>query len=324
MKYLVLVIVLTWGVFGNAFAQEKKAITGEIVNGKAIYLPKPDYPQEAKDFCAKGQVEIEVLIGEDGNVIEAKAISGDELLHASAVEAAKKAKFTTGHSAIRVKGIIVYNFDTLAKCIVIGIVNRKAVRLLKPKVANLNSQKHFLIKKAEFVVIQIVIDMSGNVVSSRALLGNPLLRAACEIAARQTKFAPTLANIPPIKIRALIAYKFKPNGTVETEIEKDDKDFIGMPVGLVEPPLPFCNCKFGSNSSVTVTAEIDGQGNVIEATAISGHPILKLASQKAALESKFLPTNIKAEIIIRYNFTQVDKWSVKISSIEIIEVKVIK
>jgi outer membrane biosynthesis protein TonB len=97
MKNFILLIVLTLTVLGNVFGQKEKTIKQPIVNGMATYLPKHDFPQEAKDFCANGKVEVEVLIGEDGNVIEAKAISGDELLHGSAVEAAKKAKFTTGH-----------------------------------------------------------------------------------------------------------------------------------------------------------------------------------------------------------------------------------
>ncbi len=102
MKLFLWLTILTLLVFSNVFGQEEKIIRGGIVNGKATKLPKPDYSQEAKDFCAKGQVEVEVLIGEDGNVLEAKAISGDGLLYASAVEAAKKAKFTTGHLIVKV------------------------------------------------------------------------------------------------------------------------------------------------------------------------------------------------------------------------------
>jgi hypothetical protein len=81
MRNLLLLIVLTLTVLGNVFGQKENLIKRPIVNGKATKLPKPDYPQEAKASCANGKVEVEVLIGEDGNVIEAKAISGDRLLH---------------------------------------------------------------------------------------------------------------------------------------------------------------------------------------------------------------------------------------------------
>jgi outer membrane biosynthesis protein TonB len=57
-------------------------------------VPKPIYSKEAENFCAGGKVEVEVLVDEKGDVFGARAISGDELLHNSAVEVALKAKFT--------------------------------------------------------------------------------------------------------------------------------------------------------------------------------------------------------------------------------------
>ena len=56
-------------------------IKGGIVNGKAIELPKPNYPQEAKDFCSGGKVEVAVLIYNlTGELISAKAITGDRII----------------------------------------------------------------------------------------------------------------------------------------------------------------------------------------------------------------------------------------------------
>lgn len=214
MKCFTLAFVLTLGIFGNAFAQEKKAIRGGIVNGRATYLPKPVYSQEAKDFCAKGQVEIEVLIGEDGNVVEAKAISGDELLRDSAVSAAKKAKFApVPEMPVKTRGIIIYNFVSERKCIVVGIVNKKARSIPKPEVANLNKPKHLRIKQDEVVEVQIIIQLwSGKVIRARAISGHPMLRAACENSARQAKFSSVHLDLT---MRAILMYKFKPNGEIE-------------------------------------------------------------------------------------------------------------
>ena len=52
---------------------------------------------------------------------------------------------------------------------------------------------------------------------------------------------------------------------------------------------------------------IDEQGNVASATAVSGHPLLRQASEQAALASKFSPTTlsgqpVKVAGIIVYNF----------------------
>jgi TonB family protein len=303
IKYSILLTFLV-ALSITANAQEKTdGIKAGIVNGKAIVLPKPEYPPEAKEFCAGGKVEIEVLISEKGDVIEAKAISGDEFLHNASVEAVKKAKFApAGHPMpFKLRGIVVYNFDSLAKCLNVGVVNKRALKVPKPSV-NLSPPKTEAI-----IAVQIVIDMNGKVTAARAFSGHPLVRSVFEKAACQAEFSPTFVNGPPVRVRALLVYKLKPDGSIDTNIEKDNIDVIKTPVNLVEPLPPFCNCQFGGDSSVLVEAKIDEQGNVTEAKALSGHPILRKSSENAALKSKFLPTSIKAKILISYNFEALGK-----------------
>lgn len=189
------------------FAQEKSAGIG-IVNGKATNLPKPAYPQHAKDFCAAGQVKVEVLISEDGGVISAEAISGDELLYESSVEAAKKAKFTPNQARAKVRGIIVYNFVPEKKCILLGVVNKKARFLPKP-IYPKSCRCRGIIK------VKIMIDINGNVIAASTASGHPLLRSAAANAARKTKFSP-LIDVPPIFVVAFLEYRFYADGIVLT------------------------------------------------------------------------------------------------------------
>jgi TonB family protein len=84
-----------------------------VINGSAISLPKPAYPAVALAVGAEGPVKVQVTIDENGNVISATAVSGHPLLKQSAVEAAKRAKFTPTlllGTPVKVAGIIVYNF----------------------------------------------------------------------------------------------------------------------------------------------------------------------------------------------------------------------
>jgi protein TonB len=58
---------------------------------------------------------------------------------------------------------------------------------------------------------------------------------------------------------------------------------------------------------VQVQVLIDENGNVISATAVSGHPLLRAAAQAAAHASKFTPTKlsgqpVKVSGVIIYNF----------------------
>lgn len=94
---------------------EIKTISSGVVNGKAIDLPKPAYPPAARAVKASGAVNVQVLIDESGNVISANAVSGHPLLRPSAVSAARSAKFKPtllSGKAVKVSGIIVYNFTT--------------------------------------------------------------------------------------------------------------------------------------------------------------------------------------------------------------------
>ena len=95
----------------------KKAVTQSmgVLNGKATSLPKPNYPAAAKAVRAAGQVSVQILIDENGNVVSANAVSGHPLLQASAEAAARNARFSPtmlSGQPIKIKGVIIYNFNT--------------------------------------------------------------------------------------------------------------------------------------------------------------------------------------------------------------------
>ncbi|HEU4594801.1 MAG TPA: TonB family protein [Pyrinomonadaceae bacterium] len=91
-----------------------KPVSGGILNGKALSLPVPTYPDNARRARAAGIVEVEVVIDVTGKVISAKALKGPNLLQAAAEQAAKQARFSptllTGQP-VKVSGIITYNFS---------------------------------------------------------------------------------------------------------------------------------------------------------------------------------------------------------------------
>jgi len=88
-------------------------ISGGVLNGKAVHLTQPPYPAIARSAHASGQVVVQVLIDENGNVLTAHASSGHPLLQAAAVAAAKSSKFTPtklSGQPVKVNGVIIYNF----------------------------------------------------------------------------------------------------------------------------------------------------------------------------------------------------------------------
>ncbi len=92
---------------------KRAPISAGVLNGKAISLPKPDYPPDAKAAGVEGVVVIQVTIDEQGNVTEARAISGPRQLQDVSINAALQAKFSPtllSGEPVRVSGVLVYNF----------------------------------------------------------------------------------------------------------------------------------------------------------------------------------------------------------------------
>ncbi|HEX8476141.1 MAG TPA: TonB family protein [Pyrinomonadaceae bacterium] len=90
-----------------------KPISGGVLNGKALSLPSPFYPEVAKRIRAAGVVTVEVVIDVTGKVISAKATGGPEVLHQSAEKAAMQARFSPtllSGQPVKISGTINYNF----------------------------------------------------------------------------------------------------------------------------------------------------------------------------------------------------------------------
>lgn len=93
-----------------------KPVSGGVLNGTALSLPQPVYPEPAKRTRTAGLVSVEVVLDETGKVISATAMSGPTLLRDAAVQAALKAKFSPtklSGQPVKVSGTINYKFALL-------------------------------------------------------------------------------------------------------------------------------------------------------------------------------------------------------------------
>lgn len=88
-------------------------ISGGVLNGKATRLVQPAYPAIARAAHVSGQVRVQVLVDENGNVVSATPVSGHPLLQGSAAAAARQSKFSPtllSGQPVKVTGVIIYNF----------------------------------------------------------------------------------------------------------------------------------------------------------------------------------------------------------------------
>jgi len=90
-----------------------KPVSGGVLNGTALALPQPVYPDTAKRMRISGMVTVEVVLDETGKVVAANATSGPTMLREAAVQAAMKARFSPtklSGQPVKVSGVINYKF----------------------------------------------------------------------------------------------------------------------------------------------------------------------------------------------------------------------
>ncbi len=81
----------------------------------------------------------------------------------------------------------------------------------------------------------------------------------------------------------------------------------GKATSLPKPAYPPLAKQVNASGTVVVQVTVDEKGNVISATAVSGHPLLRAAAISAARSAKFSPTllsgrPVKVSGVITYNF----------------------
>jgi TonB family protein len=245
--FLIGLIVATISV-AAAFSQTPgRVIQGGVLNGKAISLPKPTYPDEAKIAKIGGAVSIQVTIDEGGNVISAARLPRPQnteedpakaeiqrlraLLEDAAEQAAIQAKFSPtmlSGNPVKVSGIIVYNFvPTNGTGIGVGSgsgngnetgsgngIGSISGGVLNGKAISLPHPEYppsaAAVRAEGTVSVQVLINENGDVISARAVSGHPLLQAAAVEAARAAKFAPTRIQGKTVKVSGIITYNFVP------------------------------------------------------------------------------------------------------------------
>lgn len=197
-----------------------------------------------------------------------------------------------------------------------GVLNGKANELPMPDYPDSARSKNV----GGTVAVNIVIDEGGNVVSAKAepktlemnaksesadgeqeSQDNALLQSA-ENAAMRARFTPTRLNGVPMKVTGKILYKFSPEiGKVESPAQArmiSGGVLNGRATSLPSPAYPPAAAAVRAEGSVTVQVVIGANGDVISASTVSGHPLLRAAAESAARGAKFAPTFLQGEPVL--------------------------
>src|SRR5262245_39368689 len=177
------------------------------------------------------------------------------------------------------------------------------------------------------VQVAVVISETGRVIEAKAIKGHPVLRAAAEDAARKWVFKPTILDGKPVRQPGTLTFVFTappppPSDppAAATGAETSQKINVsggvlqGKAINRVQPPYPPIARAARASGAVQVQVTISEAGEVIEASVISGHPLLRDAALQAARQWQFKPTElsgvpVKVQGIQTFNFTLNDEES---------------
>jgi Ca-activated chloride channel family protein len=97
----------------------------------------------------------------------------------------------------------------------------------------------------------------------------------------------------------------------------------GKATSLPKPPYPAAARAVKASGAVSIQVTVDESGNIVSASAMSGHPLLRAAAEQAAKGAKFSPTMMSGQPVrvtgvITYNFVNPnDAGSVEIATGEL-------
>lgn len=113
LKFSVFLVLLfaSISVIGQVSPENVSPSSGEVMlNAKALKLPPPKYPVEARKVSAEGEVKVRITVNLEGKVTSAKAISGPIELRKASEDAALLAEFQPGLVLEGESAVLVYQY----------------------------------------------------------------------------------------------------------------------------------------------------------------------------------------------------------------------
>jgi TonB family protein len=153
------------------------------------------------------------------------------------------------------------------------------------------------------VVVEVVVETSGEVSQARVLSGHRLLNEAAIDAAKQWRFSNTYEG--PVTIQLTFAF-----GDPDSQPPAPDPKQGVQPTRKVEAVYPDEAKRKGVQGEVVIEITINEKGEVVEAHAQSGEALLRSAAVDAAKQFQFTnPLQQRVQATLTFNFVLGDKKS---------------
>lgn len=154
------------------------------------------------------------------------------------------------------------------------------------------------------VVVKILVDKQGTVVSATGVEGNSALADSTLKAVKQWKFRPYILNNEPVEVETTVTVDFaqeapyvrasKPHhGPLKLRISQGVAE--GNVIHKVEPYYPQKAKEKHIQGDVILRFTIDEHGNVVDLVVLQGDPILARSALDAVKQWKYRPYMLNGE-----------------------------
>ena len=177
------------------------------------------------------------------------------------------------------------------------------------------------------VILQVVINKSGDVENVQLFSGHPMLAQAAIDAVKQWKYKPYLLNGEPVEVETRVTVNFtlpekrpaegvagdspggiRPGEQVPQRVRLSQGVMAGLLVTKMPPEYPPDAKDQHILGVVLLRVIIDREGSVANIQLISGHPLLAPAAIEAVRQWKYRPfllndSPVEVETQVQVNFT---------------------
>ena len=197
------------------FAQAPVRVGGDIKPPVRTEYVAPVYPLIAQQARVEGVVILELLIGTDGSVRQARLLRQSALLDGAAVEAAKKWRYTPtllNGTPTEVLTTVTVTFNLSRSMQPAVIVD--AAEMVQPPALPVSApaDPKVIVVPAGYAIVDVTVGKDGTVREAKLIKGDEKLAAAALDAVRQWRYPPTLLNGVPIEVKMTVLVPIKAPG----------------------------------------------------------------------------------------------------------------
>jgi TonB family protein len=333
-------------------------VSSSVMGSFLIKRVAPVYPPLARQARVQGTVVLTALLSKTGDVKDVQLISGHPMLAPAAIEAVKQWKYQPyllNGEAAEVETTIQVNFKISDKPV--GVVGDSPGGLSPGSIGSLanpappSAENDQLPRVSEAVmrplriqqvdpvyplpalqnriegqvILNAVIDASGDVKSLSLISGHPMLAPAAIEAVKQWRYKPYLLNGELATVQTMIHINFALSHENDSQGAAIDTPFDSIPppprrirvsagvaqlllLSKVNPEYPADAKAQGIQGLVLLKVNIDETGHVVQVELINGDPALAQAAIDAVKQWAYHPyllngTPIAVETQVKVNFT---------------------